>query len=49
MRIQEFERTIVLKNAIQNTLEIANMLEMKSVAFPAIATGAYRFPTYVCA
>ena len=45
----EFERTILLKTATHNALEITGMLGYKSIAFPALATGCYRFPVDVCA
>jgi O-acetyl-ADP-ribose deacetylase len=45
----EFERTIVLKTAIHNSLELASMLGCKSIAFPALSTACYRFPIDICA
>ncbi len=33
-----------LRDAIRNSLELANKHGLKSIAFPAISTGIYRFP-----
>ena len=34
----------LLENCYQNSLQLANEKGLKSVAFPAISTGVYRFP-----
>ncbi len=34
----------LLKNCYQNSLQIANKLDVASIAFPNISTGIYRFP-----
>ncbi len=34
----------LLKNAYQNCLTLASSKNIKSIAFPSISTGAYRFP-----
>ena len=35
---------VLLKNAYRNSLLLAAREEIKSIAFPSISTGAYRFP-----
>ncbi len=35
---------ILLAQAYQNSLSLANQYEIKSIAFPSISTGAYGFP-----
>lgn len=42
------ERTL-LKSTYRACLELANQLECQSVAFPAISTGAYRYPADLAA
>jgi len=37
-----------LKKAVLNSLRIAREKELKSIAFPAISTGIYRFPIQKC-
>lgn len=37
-----------LKNAVLNSLRIADEQKIKSIAFPAISTGIYRFPIQKC-
>ena len=34
----------LLENCYQNSLQLANKKGLKSIAFPAISTGVYRFP-----
>ena len=34
----------LLANCYQNSLQLANNISLKSIAFPAISTGVYRFP-----
>lgn len=34
----------LLSNAYQNSLELAEQHKLKSIAFPAISTGVYKFP-----
>ena len=38
-----------LKNATLSALKLADKHKLKSIAFPAISTGIYRFPTDRCA
>lgn len=38
-----------LERAVYNSLEIASRENLKSIAFPAISTGIYRFPLKRCA
>lgn len=40
---------ILLKNCYINCLDIAHHLKMKSIAFPNISTGVYRFPKKLAA
>lgn len=35
---------VILANAYRNSLQLAVKKEIKSIAFPSISTGAYRFP-----
>ena len=37
-----------LRNAVLNSLQIAHEKKIKSIAFPAISTGIYRFPIQKC-
>jgi O-acetyl-ADP-ribose deacetylase (regulator of RNase III) len=37
-----------LRNAVQSSLRIANEKNVKSIAFPAISTGIYRYPIQKC-
>ena len=39
-----YNENTLLKNAYYNSLKIAKENNLKSVAFPSISTGAYRFP-----
>lgn len=39
----------ILERAVFNSLTIASREKMKSIAFPAISTGIYRFPLKRCA
>ncbi|MDO8281140.1 MAG: O-acetyl-ADP-ribose deacetylase [Thermodesulfovibrionia bacterium] len=34
----------LLRNAYQNSLQLASLKGIKSIAFPSISTGAYRYP-----
>ena len=34
----------LLTNCYKNSLQLANNISLKSIAFPAISTGVYRFP-----
>ncbi len=42
-----FECPLLLKRTIANSLRLANLMKMKSIAFPALCTGLYRFPTSI--
>jgi len=39
-----FDEENLLHNCYKNSLQLANMLDCKSIAFPNISTGVYRFP-----
>ena len=43
------DRTMLLKFAINNTLDMADRLNCKSISIPAIATGSFGFPKKKCA
>ena len=45
----EHEREALMRITIHNTLEIAAILGVESIALPAISTGCYRFPKHICA
>jgi O-acetyl-ADP-ribose deacetylase (regulator of RNase III) len=45
----EKQEIILLKNAYINSLRLANKLGISSIAFPAISTGANRFPVKLAA
>jgi O-acetyl-ADP-ribose deacetylase (regulator of RNase III) len=45
----EGDENIKLANAVSNSLKIAQKKEIKSIAFPAISTGIFRFPIKRCA
>lgn len=45
----EGDENIKLANAVSNSLKIAKKKEIKSIAFPAISTGIFRFPIKRCA
>ena len=38
-----------LKNAVNNSLELAGVLGLQSVAIPAISSGVFGFPRDLCA
>jgi O-acetyl-ADP-ribose deacetylase len=40
----EFDEINLLKNAYQNSLKLAKLNGIKTIAFPNISTGVYRFP-----
>jgi O-acetyl-ADP-ribose deacetylase (regulator of RNase III) len=42
-----FECPLLLKRTIGNSLRLANLMKMESIAFPALCTGLYRFPTSI--
>ena len=41
---KNFEQLILMKTTIENTLKIANLLGMKSIALPVLQSGIYHFP-----
>ena len=43
------DRTMLLQYAINNTLDMADRLNCKSISIPAIATGSFGFPKKKCA
>lgn len=40
----EHNEPMLLRNAYQNSLQLASSKGIKSIAFPSISTGAYRYP-----
>ncbi len=40
----EENESVLLENCYRNSLEIAESLKLRSIAFPNISTGVYRFP-----
>ncbi len=48
-RMGEGEEDIKLRNAIMNSLLLAEEYGLKSIAFPAISTGIFSFPVDKCA
>jgi O-acetyl-ADP-ribose deacetylase (regulator of RNase III) len=40
-----FECPLLFKRTIANSLSLANLMKMKSIAFPALCTGLYGFST----
>jgi len=49
MRSDGFISEEILRNSIQNSLNLAEKLGLKSIAFPAIGTGVAGFPEEECA
>lgn len=43
-RSGDYDEDRLLASCYRRSLEIADQLKVKSIAFPAISTGAYRFP-----
>ena len=43
------DKVILLKSAINNSLELAGVLGLCSVALPAISSGGFGFPRDLCA
>ena len=43
------DRTMLLRHAINNTLDMADRLNCSSISIPAIATGSFGFPKKKCA
>jgi O-acetyl-ADP-ribose deacetylase (regulator of RNase III) len=48
-RMGEGDEDAKLKNATLSALKLADKHKLKSIAFPAISTGIYKFPVYRCA
>jgi O-acetyl-ADP-ribose deacetylase len=42
-----FECPLLLKRTIGNSLRLANLMKMESIAIPALCTGLYKFPASV--
>jgi len=42
-----YECPLLLKRTIGNSLRLANLMKMESIAIPAICTGLYKFPTAI--
>ena len=42
-----FECPLLLKRTIGNSLRLANLMKMESIAIPALCTGLYRFPATI--
>lgn len=43
------EKEILLRSAVSNSIELAGILGLKSLALPAISSGAFGFPRDLCA
>jgi len=39
-----FEKPLLLKKTIANSLKVASALKFESIAFPALCTGLYKYP-----
>ena len=48
-RMGEGNEDMKLKNATLNSLKLADKYKLKTIAFPAISTGVFRFPMNRCA
>lgn len=42
-----FDCPLIFKRTVGNSIGLAKLMKMESIAFPALCTGLYRFPTSI--